>query len=772
MGEGGVGGGVWEQKTNRGFDLPHPTPYSPLPGFIYSCPIIISEDDRQQRLRDWWCVLLLAAIVTALFADVLFLGNNFYVRDLFVYHFPMKHVVREIISRGEFPWWNPYIASGQPMAANPAYEIFYPPQWLIFLGPFTFGFALHVLVHVYLAAIGAFLFFRSMPLRRDAAVFGALSFALSGFLLGTATNLPTFFVWSWAGFAGWAALRVMRGGSIALPSIIFAMPILVGEPVSLLQMFGLMFVVAGTKSARRLATTVAIALLIAAVQLVPAADHARDSIRSRGLIYKTVADFSLPPARAIEFIAPFAIRPVNSPGKQRTHYFLTLYCGVAVLILFVAGIATRQRRWLMVTVIALLSYLLALGDATPLLRVLYACGIRFIRYPEKFMAMGIVTMIGFATVAAHRLLEGDAKLRRAVIIGGIAATAVALISPFAAIMPAIMAAAWTVVLWRVGTNRAWHLIVIALLVADLGYVANRVIPRHSWRFFTPPDAANAFPRPRDGYAVFHRGEWARPDLGATYDAFSAALNTHNALRPYSPAAWGIRTALEEDFDETDLLPTHDLLDSMQRLGSSGFPRWSEPFMQLSNVRYVIDYDPRGRIESPIVIRRRPSQGKYWFARTLEPASEFERAIRGPIANGVAFTDTAFTPAPAAITNVAESSHSADIDVEATGRSFLVATITRHKYWRATIDGQPAPLLAANIAYQGVVVPAGRHHIALRYWNPIVAAGAAISALSLLAVLWYALAAGFRRDSAGAFVEIAAAALGDSLQGRAHQIDAS
>ena len=692
--------------------------------------IIISEDDRRQRLKDWWCVLLLAAIVTALFPDVLFLGNNFYVRDLFVYHFPMKHVVREIVSRGEFPWWNPYFASGQPMAANPAYEIFYPLQWLIFLGPFTFGFALHVLAHVYLAAIGAFLFFRSMPLRRDASIFGALSFALSGFLLGTATNLPTFFVWSWAGFAGWAALRVMRGGSIALPSIIFAMPILVGEPVSLLQLFGLMFILAGLKSAPRLAMTIAIAILIAAVQLVPMVDHTHDSIRSRGLPYKTVADFSLPPARAIEFISPFAIAPVNVEGKQRTHYFLTLYCGLAALILFVAGIATRQRGWLLVTAIVLVSYLLALGDATPLLRLLYACGIRFIRYPEKFIAVGIVTMIGFATVAAQRLLEGDAKLRRAVIIGGVVATLIALLSPAAA----IIAAAWTVVLWRVGTNRAWHLIVIALLLIDLGGVANRVLLRHPIRFFTPPPSVNAFARPFDGYAVFQRGEWTVPYLGSRYNVISPALNTRNALRPNTPAAWGIRSALELDFDETALLPTHDLLDSMQRLGNSGFPRWSEPFMQLSNVHYVIDYNPHGSIDSPIVIRRVPNQGRFWFARILTPVSDFERSIRGPLANGVAFTDPAFTPAAAMITSVVESSHAADIDVEATGRSFLVATITRHKYWRATIDDQPAPLVPANIAYQGIVVPAGRHHIALRYWNPIVVASAVVSGLTLLVVL--------------------------------------
>ena len=40
-------------------------------------------------------VLLLVAVPTALFADVLLLGTNFYIRDLYRYHFPMKSAVRE-----------------------------------------------------------------------------------------------------------------------------------------------------------------------------------------------------------------------------------------------------------------------------------------------------------------------------------------------------------------------------------------------------------------------------------------------------------------------------------------------------------------------------------------------------------------------------------------------------------------------------------------------------------------------------------------------------
>ena len=47
--------------------------------------------------------LFLAATVTLLFADVLFLGSSFYLRDLYLYHFPMKEIVRQTLLRGEFP---------------------------------------------------------------------------------------------------------------------------------------------------------------------------------------------------------------------------------------------------------------------------------------------------------------------------------------------------------------------------------------------------------------------------------------------------------------------------------------------------------------------------------------------------------------------------------------------------------------------------------------------------------------------------------------------
>jgi hypothetical protein len=59
-------------------------------------------------------------------------------------------------------------------------------------------------------------------------------------------------------------------------------------------------------------------------------------------------------------------------------------------------------------------------------------------------------------------------------------------------------------------------------------------------------------------------------------------------------------------------------------------------------------------------------------------------------------------------------------------------------WRAEVEGQPARVLAADLALIGVVVPAGDHELALRYRSTWFPAGACISLLGWIAVLaWLA-----------------------------------
>jgi hypothetical protein len=64
--------------------------------------------------------------------------------------------------------------------------------------------------------------------------------------------------------------------------------------------------------------------------------------------------------------------------------------------------------------------------------------------------------------------------------------------------------------------------------------------------------------------------------------------------------------------------------------------------------------------------------------------------------------------------------------------FVVAVDAYDPGWRATLDGRPAPLLCANLAFQAIATPAGRHQIELSYRPRLLMWGLALSALALAA----------------------------------------
>ena len=260
---------------------------------------------------------------------------------------------------------------------------------------------------------------------------------------------------------------------------------------------------------------------------------------------------------------------------------------------------------------------------------------------------------------------------------------------------------WALVIWKFGVSRIYALIGVLLLLIDFGSLSNEILPRMPRRFFTPPAIAQSL---EPGSTIFHRGVWTQDKLARQLERANQPLAMRNGLRGYTPALWRFRSVLEPDIDGTDLLPTYDLLNAMLKRGNAGDPHWSEPFVRVSNVREVLDY-AGASIGNPLTVTRIVNNGRYWFAKTTGK-----------------------------ITRATESSSSATLDVAASETSLLIITITRHKYWRAAIDGHPAQLMPANIAYQSLSVPPGRHRVEIRYSNPLVGWGAAVSASALIALL--------------------------------------
>jgi uncharacterized membrane protein YfhO len=91
----------------------------------------------------------------------------------------------------------------------------------------------------------------------------------------------------------------------------------------------------------------------------------------------------------------------------------------------------------------------------------------------------------------------------------------------------------------------------------------------------------------------------------------------------------------------------------------------------------------------------------------------------------------------AVTNVSFKPNQVEADINAAAPSLVVLSQSYYHLWRAFVDAKSVPLLRANLAFQAVEVPAGRHRIKLIYRDPNLEIGAMISLLSLVAcgLIW-------------------------------------
>ncbi|HXE71068.1 MAG TPA: YfhO family protein, partial [Candidatus Nitrosotenuis sp.] len=84
--------------------------------------------------------------------------------------------------------------------------------------------------------------------------------------------------------------------------------------------------------------------------------------------------------------------------------------------------------------------------------------------------------------------------------------------------------------------------------------------------------------------------------------------------------------------------------------------------------------------------------------------------------------------------VADEGSRLRLEVEMPADGYLVVADTWHPAWKATVDGQPAPVRPADLAFRAVPVPAGSHRVDMVYASPAFRLGAALSLAALAAWL--------------------------------------
>jgi hypothetical protein len=344
--------------------------------------------------------------------------------DSFLYFYPYKAYVAQALRAGHFPLWNPYLFMGAPLLANMQTAVLYPLHWLFLWLSAPKQVAASIVLHVALAGLGTMAYTRrSLKLSWPGALTAAVIFALGGFVGAQTEHVNQLNVIAWL---PWTFLlldvstesRRRVAPTLGL-GLVIALMILAGHAqATYICLVGLgIYAIAGGEEPNlkfqisslkaRLphilvfAAAIAVATLLAAVQILPTLELSRLSVRSGGLLYREAVSFSLRPwLLHFTLLPPFGVDLSQVFGEAYSEY--VAYVGVIGLGLASFGLLRGwQRRpgTRFFVLLAAMGLFLGLGGFNPAYFVFYKLvpGFDLFRAPARWMlfyAFGIAVLAG------------------------------------------------------------------------------------------------------------------------------------------------------------------------------------------------------------------------------------------------------------------------------------------------------------------------------------------------------------------------------------------
>ena len=739
---------------------------------------------------------------------------TYYFRDISLTFLPLRQFQAAELAAGRLPLWNPYVHEGEAMLPS-----LYPLDLLHALDSSPEFISFLLTLHLPLAALAAYALARSRGLSQPGAFACGTVYSIGGFALST-LNLYVFLqalalaplvvlaleraaVRGGRWVAGAAAALAMSLTTLALE--IVAQAVAVGvllalardaraeEPVS----------PAGAVAAR-IGSALALGVGLAAVPVAITLGVLPETQRGAGFSPEEAGSLALPPLALLQFLVPNLFGELSRPieawwgggvFRDGTPYFLSIYLGVLVLALAVAGGAQAPRRERIALVAAaVVGIWLALGPPGGLWTLVTELPFaNAFRTPSKAMFLVHLSAALLAGRGADRLAAGHGwglfaavGAAGAALAGAIAAAswlatdrvadwlqveAVAR-EDLAAILPgdasrcaAIgllgVAIAIAVRRWRLRPPLA-ALLILMIVAGDLaraGIGVNRQANPAVYRL-QPEIAAERLDQPGGGRAFavppsMSRAFLAWLDLRQADSDQSMIYALRQSQESYLNLMGRVETAGSQDRTRFAPLLTslswtgYDTRDVMQFL----------PLLRHAAVSRILSFDS---IEHPeLDLRRIVPVGftglavhvyalKQPWPRVLvacraHAATTRLEAARAPHAaawdpdRDVAFEDPGAVRAATCTTGRA---HAVSLqpgeeryEAESDGPGWLLVRSSHARGWRATVDGKPAALLRADGRHRAVAVPPGRHAVTLRYEPPGLLPGIAMTLLSAAGVFW-------------------------------------
>jgi hypothetical protein len=691
--------------------------------------------------------------------------------DGLAYSGPNLQITLDAYKSGELPLWNHLIFGGVSHAGNPQTSFWYPVTALGL--PFSTTRALNVLtvVHLVLFAAGMVALCRWQLKLRPPATFVGTAVALGcGAMASKTIQFEQLLVVAWVplllALLHWliSGDRPLRAaGCVAL---VTAAWLTAGHPqmeyiTAPLLLVWTVAIALDTGAFGRLYAAAGAALLgavIALPHLVLTFQATGSSALSGG---RTLDDI-----RALGWLQGRTLVPglLGNPSALNpaflTHDFeSTTYIGVAAAVLAVVGLVTglflRYRRWTTVALgsMAALFLLLATGPITPVFRLAFSDvpGFDLARVAARWVLPASLCLAVLAAYGVDAARDADLRQRRAAVIGVIVAGAGAAVAALAypdQVPGRRVAATWIVVggatlvgwAWRPRSPRAIAaclLIPIVLVGGELGIAARHSFARGVMTTNAPESATSdalTFLRdhPEGRTLAFTFDELGdpsylapalRPNVNATFgiasiDGYDGGVQitkrwaaVFGAQIPGFDAELTLRAQIKDPMDPTTwarLGLRYVLIDS-RGVGASLLPGWNGPLVTGDFEVY----------ENPAWI----GDAIAWKATT--PVSSVEEAaglvLADPTstavnieAGGDGLVCTTADCSPVGLPVVRHSSSNVSVQTDLDAPTVVAIDEQPDDGWHATVDGEPAAVLAVDGIQIGVAVPAGAHDVHFTY----------------------------------------------------------
>ncbi|MFL5350262.1 MAG: YfhO family protein [Hyalangium sp.] len=732
----------------------------------------------KRSTRNALTLLGLLAVLAFLYRSV-FSGNMLAGRDVFRIFFPDSAFLLESLHTGELPLWNPYLRLGQPFAATLYSQVFYPPRWLavVLAGPIAAMTVMQVL-HAAVAAVGMFLLARKLRLSWAASLVAGAMFGVSPMMTDLGIQQNVVDAAAWSGFILSSALAAARRpgpAPMTRLAAFAALSLLAGSPettlwqgiVSLLAVWGAeqrgTSALPQARATRwtgvvRVAGGLALAGALAALVLLPAAEFAMNSLRTRteGFASQRLA-WSVSWPQLLSMVWPLADWPRGPYWGEDQWFILNQFLGSVACALAVVGAISGPRRARPFAVGAVLLALLSLGRHFPPAAVLLqAPPFSLFRYPAKYFvgaAFCLSLLSGFGLEAMGRLSRRvRPSLLRAAVTFVAMGVAMGVAGPIVHRLPmresAEAGVTWPLLFLGLATvflfvlrdsfarpSRVRHALA-ALAILEL-IAAHHLLTVPKYSPYEPLARTSAIrphlPEPLDGRISADIGGPADPTkvpnaVSRTIELSRDRLIPNRFVEERLPALEGYGAPEPARSDVFNLAGERSVYDLT---GVTWYVRHGPPpFEDLELLQTLEDGTTLSRSKTAL-----PRAFLVQKAQ-VTPDADALKAVLDPTEP---FRSTAFLATGEPLDRLSCGGHTRivssgarhlEVAVEACDESYLVVSDSHYPGWRATVDGATTPIHRADFALRAVRIPAGPHTVRFDYSPLSFRVGLALSLLAL------------------------------------------